>query len=149
MEKLEKEKYQNQLRSIEIEISSSIPASSSPDLKRRTSNKKIQREKSSDKKISKEFNDNELQIFTLAEKEKKKEKNNTRNKKRLTIVDSLKCDEVDEKLDNTLIDIYNKKRMSYIPVKKIEGDNYEFGTQRINILIEGETIRGKNLISII
>jgi len=62
--------------------------------------------------------------------------------KRLTIVDAPIAEANDQKLDNTLVNIYNKKRMSYIPCKKINDDNYEFGTQKINIKVDGETIRG-------
>jgi hypothetical protein len=62
--------------------------------------------------------------------------------KRLTIVDALIPDSNDQKLDNNLVNIFNKKRMSYIPCKKINEDNYEFGTQKINIKVDGETIRG-------
>jgi hypothetical protein len=142
MDKIEKEKYENQIKVLNIEIPPSLSPLSSPELKRRNSNKQILKEKSFDKKISKIIKVNELELFTLVEKEKEKEKNNFKNKKRLTIVDSVKCDNNDQKLDNTLIEIYNKKRMSYIPVKNIEGDDYEFGTQRINIKIDGDNIRG-------
>ena len=64
-------------------------------------------------------------------------------KKRLTIVESANADSNDVKLDNTLVDIYNKKRMSYVPCKKISDDNYQFGSQAINIKVDGENIRGK------
>ena len=62
--------------------------------------------------------------------------------KRLTIVDTPIVESNDQKLDNNLLSIFNKKRMSYIPCKKINEDNYEFGTQKINIKVDGETIRG-------
>jgi aspartyl-tRNA synthetase len=62
--------------------------------------------------------------------------------KRLKIVDTPIVESNDQKLDNNLVNIFNKKRMSYIPCKKINEDNYEFGTQKINIKVDGETIRG-------
>lgn len=63
-------------------------------------------------------------------------------RKRLTIVESDNADSNDTKLDQSLINIYNKKRMSFIPVKKVTEDNYEFGSQRIQIKIDGDIIRG-------
>jgi len=66
-------------------------------------------------------------------------------RKRLTIVDSENADSNDAKLDQSLINIYNKKRMSFVPVKKIADDNYEFGTQKIQIKFDGDIIRGKLL----
>ncbi len=69
----------------------------------------------------------------------------TRNqRKRLTIVDSENADSNDAKLDQSLINIYNKRRMSFIPVKKLGEDNYEFGSQRIQIKIDGDIIRVKS-----
>ncbi len=65
-----------------------------------------------------------------------------RNKKRLTIVDSKSQDDVDEKLDNYLINTYNKKKMSFIPMRRVSENNYEFGSQRIEIKIDDEIIRG-------
>jgi len=63
-------------------------------------------------------------------------------RKRLTIVEGDNVDSNDTKLDQSLINIYNKKRMSFIPVKKLGEDNYEFGSQRIQIKIDGDIIRG-------
>jgi hypothetical protein len=62
--------------------------------------------------------------------------------KRLTIVDSKTQDDVDEKLDNYLINTYNKKKMSFIPMRRISENNYEFGSQKIEIKIDDEIIRG-------
>ena len=63
-------------------------------------------------------------------------------RKRLTIVDSKTQDDVDEKLDNYLINTYNKKKMSFIPMRRITENNYEFGSQKIEIKIDDEIIRG-------
>lgn len=69
----------------------------------------------------------------------------TRNqRKRLTIVESDNADSNDAKLDQSLVNIYNKKRMSFIPVKKIGDENYEFGSQKIQIKIDGDIIRVKS-----
>lgn len=69
----------------------------------------------------------------------------TRNqRKRLTIVESDNADSNDAKLDQSLVNIYNKKRMSFVPVKKLGEDNYEFGSQKIQIKIDGDIIRVKS-----
>ena len=69
----------------------------------------------------------------------------TRNqRKRLTIVESENADSIDAKLDQCLVNIYNKKRMSFVPVKKLGEDNYEFGSQKIQIKIDGDIIRVKS-----
>ncbi len=61
--------------------------------------------------------------------------------KKLSIVDSKNPDENDEKLDDFLISTYNKNKMSYIPMKKISENIYEFGTQKIEIKIDDNVIR--------
>ena len=78
----------------------------------------------------------------LGLKEREENEPTEKPRKRLTIVDTPMTATNDQKLDNNLVDIYNKKRMSYVPVKKIADDNYQFGTQMINIKVDGETIRG-------
>lgn len=65
-----------------------------------------------------------------------------KHKKRLTIVDSKAQDDIDEKLDNFLINIYNKKKMSFIPMRRVSENYYEFGSQKIEIKIDDEIIRG-------
>jgi hypothetical protein len=71
------------------------------------------------------------------------EKATQKRSKRLTIVETPNMAVTnDQKLDENLVSIYNKKRMSYVPVKKVEDDKYQFGTQLINIKVDGETIRG-------
>lgn len=64
------------------------------------------------------------------------------HKKRLTIVNSQTEDETDQKLDDYLITTYNKKKMSYIPMRRVSENNYEFGTQKIEIKIDEGIIRG-------
>ena len=71
------------------------------------------------------------------------EKATQKRSKRLTIVETPNMAVTnDQKLDENLVSIYNKKRMSYVPCKKISDDNYQFGSQAINIKIDGEDIRG-------
>jgi hypothetical protein len=62
--------------------------------------------------------------------------------KRLTVIDSNIGDKLDYKLDNYLVNYYNKKRLSQIPLRRISAGNYEFGTQKIHVKCVGETIRG-------
>jgi len=88
----------------------------------------------------KEREENDVMPSLGAEKPVENKKRN----KRLTIVESACVESNDQKLDNNLVDIYNKKRMSYVPCKKIEDDKYQFGTQTINIKVDGETIRVKS-----
>ncbi len=64
-------------------------------------------------------------------------------KKRLTIVESENIDYLDTRLDQSLINIYNQKKLSFIPVRKLFDESYEFGTQKVQIKIDGEIIRGK------
>jgi len=68
--------------------------------------------------------------------------NGIQHKKRLTIVDSKIHDSTDELLDETLINSYNKKKMSYIPMKRLSENNYEFGTKKIEVIVDSEMIRG-------
>ncbi len=62
--------------------------------------------------------------------------------KRLTLINSERPDETDHKLDHYLVNYYNKKRISQIPLRRLSSNNYEFGTQKIHVKCEGETIRG-------
>lgn len=64
-------------------------------------------------------------------------------KQNLIIVESAFPDLNDAKLDQELINIFNKKKMSFISVKRINDDNYEFGTQKVQIKFDGDIIRGK------
>jgi hypothetical protein len=70
-------------------------------------------------------------------------------KKKLSVVQSSECDIIDRKLDNYLLDIYNKKRISQIPFRRISAGNYEYGSQKVLVKIEGEVIRGKYIKYII
>lgn len=50
-------------------------------------------------------------------------------------------DENDIKLNNYLNQYYEKHKLPRIPFKKTSKNNYEYGTQKIMIKLEGETIR--------
>lgn len=63
-------------------------------------------------------------------------------KKKLIVVESDNTNHIDLKLDQALIKLFNKKRMSFIPVKKLSEDCYDFGTQKIQVKIDGDIIRG-------
>jgi hypothetical protein len=75
--------------------------------------------------------------------------NNNENKKKLSVVQSTECDNIDRKLDNYLLDIYTKKRISQIPFRRTSAGNYDYGSQKVMVKIEGEVIRGKINIFII
>lgn len=64
-------------------------------------------------------------------------------KQNLIIVESAFPDLNDFKLDQALINIFNKKKMSFISVKRLNDDNYEFGTLKVQIKFDGDIIRGK------
>lgn len=63
-------------------------------------------------------------------------------KKKLSIVESEAPDQTDENVDDYLMETYNKKKMSYIPMRRISENNYEFGSQKIEIKIDEGIIRG-------
>ena len=127
---LEKEKLAN-MKGLKIEISQN-PNSSS--------------ERSNNfNQISIVTNNNPNNALNDTSSDPNEKKIPTRNKKkRLTIVESDNADANDAKLDQSLVNIYNKKRMSFIPVKKLGDDNYEFGSQKIQIKIDGDIIRVKS-----
>lgn len=50
-------------------------------------------------------------------------------------------DVIDKKLDNYLGDFYTKKRVSQIPFRRISTGYYDYGTQKIMVKLEGETIK--------
>lgn len=87
----------------------------------------------------------ELGLKEREENEDVQEQNATEKpRKRLSIVETNTADSNDKKLDDNLMNIYNKKRMSYVPVKKINDEQYQFGTQNIDIKVDGDTIRVKS-----
>ena len=53
-------------------------------------------------------------------------------------------DETDFKLEKNLKKIYNQKKVPKILFKKISNNNYEYGSQKVNVKIEGESIKVKS-----
>jgi hypothetical protein len=58
-------------------------------------------------------------------------------------------DTIDKKLDDFLVNLYEKKRMSQIPFRRLSQGEYEFGTQKVLLKVEGETIRGKKFSNLL
>ncbi len=52
-----------------------------------------------------------------------------------------KPDKFDTKLENYLRFFYSRRRFPIIMFKKISSNNYEYGSQKVMIKIEGDTIR--------
>lgn len=65
------------------------------------------------------------------------------NSNKFSIIENV--NEIDSKFYQSLIDIFNKKKMSYIPIKKVGENSYVFGTQKIHIKIDEDIIRGLNI----
>ena len=66
------------------------------------------------------------------------------NKEELEFVNSNNPDELDYKLDMNLKHFYNQKKLPKIIFKKINNNNYEYGTQKVTIKTEGDSIKIKS-----
>ena len=64
--------------------------------------------------------------------------------KQLEYVNSNNPDELDYKLDMNLKHFYNQKKLPKIIFKKINNNNYEYGTQKVTIKTEGDSIKIKS-----
>ena len=53
-------------------------------------------------------------------------------------------DETDHKLEKNLKKIYNQKKVPKILFKKLSNNNYEYGSQKVNVKIDGESIKVKS-----
>ena len=53
-------------------------------------------------------------------------------------------DETDHKLEKNLKKIYNQKKVPKILFKKLSNNNYEYGSQKVNIKKDGESIKVKS-----
>ena len=71
------------------------------------------------------------------------EGNDSPRKKKLSIVQSSANDNLDKKLDEILIGVYNKRRITQIPFRRLSQGEYEFGSQKLSLKVEGDSIRGK------
>ena len=94
-------------------------------------------------KVSKnKNNENEKENGKVKEKNSEEKKNLEEKKsKHFEYIITNKPDENDNKLEQYLINFYTKKNIPKIPFKKISMNNYEYGTLKVTIKIEGETIR--------
>jgi hypothetical protein len=54
-------------------------------------------------------------------------------------------DETDHKMESYLKNLYSQKKVPKIIFKKISNNNYEYGTQKVTIKIEGDKIKAKCL----
>ena len=66
------------------------------------------------------------------------------NKEELEYVNSNNPDDLDYKLDVNLKHFYNQKKLPKIMFKKINNNNYEYGTQKVTIKAEGDSIKIKS-----
>ena len=66
------------------------------------------------------------------------------NKEELEYVNSNNPDDLDYKLDMNLKHFYNQKKLPKIMFKKINNSNYEYGTQKVTIKAEGDSIKIKS-----
>ena len=93
-------------------------------------------------------NNNAAQIEEKKEEENKADKPNEINndsKQKIEkfefIIITEKPDKIDKKLEQYLKYFYSKRSFPKIPFKKTSTNNYEYGTQKVMIKIEGDTIR--------
>ena len=96
-----------------------------------------------DKNISSEEKKNITLINEKLNSEEKKTDNNNvySNEGKLEYVMSENPDNLDIKLNQYLISIYSENRMPIIIFKKIEGNSYEYGSQKISIVDEDNVIK--------
>ena len=96
-----------------------------------------------DKNISSEEKKNITLINEKLNSEEKKTDNNNvyNNEGKLEYVMSENPDNLDIKLNQYLISIYSENRMPIIIFKKIEGNSYEYGSQKISIVDEDNVIK--------
>ena len=58
-------------------------------------------------------------------------------------------DQVDKRLDEYLVNLYETRKVSQIPIRRISNGEYEYGTQKVSLKLEGENIKGKlNLLNL-
>ena len=53
-------------------------------------------------------------------------------------------DETDHKLEKYLKKLYNQKKVPKIIFKKLSNNNYEYGSQKVNVKLDGESIKVKS-----
>lgn len=89
---------------------------------------------SSSEKINNRYLENNLSNFNS---------NPDQSKKKLSFVKSTVVDQVDKRLDEYLVNLYETRKVSQIPIRRISNGEYEYGTQKVSLKLEGENIKGK------
>ena len=59
-------------------------------------------------------------------------------------VSSNNPDDIDSKIEKFLKNLYNKKKVPKIIFKKLSNNSYEYGTQKVTIKIDGDSIKAKS-----
>jgi hypothetical protein len=63
--------------------------------------------------------------------------------KKLSIVTSEIYDEIDERIDDYLLGFYSKRKMTQISFKRLSQTEYEFGTLKVVVKLDGQSLKGK------
>ena len=103
------------------------------------------KENQSESKENKD-NDNAGQIEENKDEENKEDKSNENNESKQKIekfeyISTEKPDKIDKKLEQYLKYFYSKRSFPKVLFKKTSTNNYEYGTQKVMVKIEGDTIR--------
>ena len=67
------------------------------------------------------------------------------NNEEFEYVSSNNPDDIDKKIEKLLKNLYSQKRLPKIIFKKISNNNYEYGTQKVTIKVEGDSIKVKSI----
>ena len=67
------------------------------------------------------------------------------NNKEFEYVSSNNPDDTDKKIEKNLKNLYSQKKVPKIIFKKISNNNYEYGTLKVTIKVEGESIKVKSI----
>ena len=67
------------------------------------------------------------------------------NNEEFEYVSSNNPDDTDKKIEKNLKILYSQKKVPKIIFKKISNNNYEYGTQKVTIKIEGDSIKVKSI----
>ena len=115
--------------------------------------KKENKNESNDNKKEEENNNKDTENVDLNEEKKEEEKNEESNEKvkqpniydgkitKWEYVSAERPDKIDKKLEQYLKYFYSKRTFPKIMFRKTSTNNYEYGTQKVMVKIEGDTIR--------
>lgn len=92
-------------------------------------------------KVLNSTNSNENEINNIINLSKKYNLPLNEKKIELEYVQSQKVDETDKKLEKYLKEFYSRKKVPKIILKKISNNDYEYGTIKINVKIDGDSIK--------